>query len=130
MPRRKTGTLTELELRIMQVIWQHGEVAVAEIRDALDRQGKPLALPSIRTMLSILQDKGYVTRRADGRAHLYSAKVAREDAQKRILRDIVKRAFRGSAARLVAALVDADLVDDDELDDIKRLIDRREREVK
>ncbi len=126
MPRKKAPTLTELELRIMQIVWQHGEVSVQGVQEALEKQGKPLALPSIRTMLSILQDKGYVARRRDGRAHLYNAKVARGDAQKTILRDIVKRAFRGSAAGLVAALVEADLVGDDELDDIRRLIEERE----
>ncbi|MHC4714578.1 MAG: BlaI/MecI/CopY family transcriptional regulator [Planctomycetota bacterium] len=126
MPRKKTRTLTELELRIMQVVWQHGEVSVQGVQETLKKQGKPLALPSIRTMLSILQDKGYVARRRDGRAHLYTAKIARGDAQKRILRDIVKRAFRGSAAGLVAALVEADLVGDDELEDIRRLIEERE----
>jgi predicted transcriptional regulator len=126
MPRKKARTLTELELRIMQVVWQHGEISVQGVQEALKKQGKPLALPSIRTMLSILQDKGYVARRRDGRAHLYTAKIARGDAQKRILRDIVKRAFRGSAAGLVAALVEADLVGDDELEDIRRLIEERE----
>ncbi|MHC4714043.1 MAG: BlaI/MecI/CopY family transcriptional regulator [Planctomycetota bacterium] len=130
MPRKKTRTLTELELRIMQIVWQHGEVSVQGVQEVLRKQGKPLALPSIRTMLSILQDKGYVARRRDGRAHLYTAKIARGDAQKRILRDIVKRAFRGSAAGLVAALVEAELVGDDELEDIRRLIEEREGGVK
>ena len=98
MARRKTRTLTEVELEIMQVVWQRAEVSVGDLQQTLEGQGKPLALPSIRTMLSILQEKGYVTRRGQGRGHLYRAKVPRTEAEKRILRDIVKRAFRGSAA--------------------------------
>lgn len=128
MARRKARTLTEVELEIMQVIWQRQEVTVPDLQQALEEQGKPLALPSIRTMLSILLEKGYVARRGGGRRHLYRATVPREDAEKRILQDIVERAFRGSASQLVAALIDTDMLSDRELTDVKKLIGKREKE--
>jgi len=128
MARRKTRTLTEVELEIMQVLWQHGELSVPGLQQALEDQGKPLALPSIRTMLSILSDKGYVVRRGGGRGHLYRPAVPREDAQERILKDIVERAFRGSASQLVAALIDTDMLSERELSAVKRLIGKREKE--
>ena len=115
MPRRKSRTLTEVELEIMQVIWQRGEASVQEIQEALTKPAGAPALPTVRKMLSILQEKGYVARRAEGRGHLYRAKVPRDEAQEKILRDVVKRAFKGSAARLVAALVATDMLSENEL---------------
>ena len=125
MPRRKSRTLTEVELEIMQVIWQKGETSVQEIQEALTRPGGAPALPTVRKMLSILQDKGYVKRRAAGRGHQYRAAVERDRAQEKILRDIVKRAFRGSAARLVAALVETEMLSEKELARARQIIRER-----
>jgi len=131
MARRKTRTLTEVELEIMRVVWEKDETTVEEIRETLQRKGRTLAPSSIRKMLSILQDKGYVTRKpTSGRAFLYRAQVKSPQAHKRILKDIMQRAFDGSASTLVAALVNADMVSGAELAAIKRLISRREREGK
>ncbi len=124
MPRRKTKTLTELELDIMQIIWRRGEAAVQDIQDAFAASARPLALPSIRTMLAILQNKGYVTRRQDGRGFVYRAAVAKTEAEKRMLADLLHRAFKGSASSLVAALVNARMVSKNDLDKAKLLIER------
>lgn len=126
MARRKTRTLTELELEIMQVVWKQQEAAVEDIRRAFKAMGKPLALPSIRTMLGILQEKGYVTRRADGRRFVYRARVAQEAARESILKDLLDRAFDGSALDLVAALIDTRLVSKKDIDEVTRLIRRAE----
>ena len=130
MARRTSRTLTELELEIMQVVWEQGEVTVEGLIEAFGKAGRPLAPPSFRTMLGILQDKGYVTRRRTGigRTYAYRAVVSADQAQKRILKDIVARAFDGSALSLVAALVNTGLVSPRELEKIRRLIRRRERE--
>jgi BlaI family transcriptional regulator, penicillinase repressor len=127
MARRKTKTLTEVELGIMQVVWQRGEATVQEIQDALAVASKPLALPSIRTMLAILQDKGYVTRRQDGRGFVYRPAVEKAEAERRMLADLLDRAFKGSAASLVAALVNARMVSRKDLDEAKALIEKRWR---
>ncbi len=129
MARRKSRTLTQLELEIMLTIWGDDEVTVSDISDRLDEAGHPLALPSIRTMLSILQAKGYVKRRKEGRGHIYSAVVSGEQARKRILADIIERAFDGSASHLVTALVNARMVSKTELDKARRLIEEQEKET-
>ena len=130
MARRKSRTPTKLELDIMQAVWKDGETTVLAISDSLAKAGHPLALPSIRTMLLILQNKGYVKRRKEGRSHVYTPVVSAEQARKRILRDIIDRAFEGSACHLVAALVNGDLVSKGELDEARRLIEKREKEGK
>lgn len=128
MPRRKSRILTDLELVIMQIVWNNGEVLVEDIRQILEEQGHPLALPSIRTMLGILQDKGYLTRRKVGRGHAYKAIVPQEKAQKNIIKDLVNRAFDGSAMNLVAALLDTRMVSEKELSRVKNLIRQYEKE--
>ena len=130
MARRKTKTLTELELDIMQVIWQRKEATVQEIQDVFASSPRPLALPSIRTMLAILQDKGYVARRQEGKGFVYRATVKKSEAERRMLADLLERAFRGSAAGLVAALVNARMVSKNDLEKAKALIERGHREDK
>ena len=129
MPRRtkeKKDTLTELELAIMQVLWELGEGTVEDVRSALGRRGRPLAPSSIRTMLAILQEKQYVARRPLNRGFLYRPLISAEKARKRILRDIVQRAFEGSASALVAALMGTNMVSEKERARIKGLIEEQE----
>ncbi len=127
MPGRRRRPLTELELEIMQIVWKHGEVTVKDLFEALREAGRPLALPSIRTMLSILQDKGFVKRRPAGRGHAYRATVSAHEGRRRILKDIIERAFEGSASSLVTALVNGELVSEKEIEEVKHLIEQHER---
>ncbi|MCX7045946.1 MAG: BlaI/MecI/CopY family transcriptional regulator [Candidatus Sumerlaeota bacterium] len=130
MARRKSKTLTELELEIMRIVWKQGETSVEDVRLALDEAGAPLALPSIRTMFAILQEKGYLTRRAEGRHHLYRASVSEHEAQRNILKDVIERAFDGSALGLVAALIDARFVSKKDAAKARQLILQVERREK
>ncbi len=128
MRRKKSQPLTELELEIMRAVWSTPESSVEEIRAALENAGRPLALPSIRTMLGILLGKGYVARRPFGRAHRYRAKVSQAEARKGILQDILQRAFEGSALSMVAALLDTRMVSKRDVDEVKQLIREHEKE--
>ncbi len=130
MARRKAKTLTELELEIMNGVWNKEEAAVEDVSLAMAEAGKPLALPTIRTMFGILQDKGYLERRPRGRAFVYRAKVSREQARKSIVKVVVERAFEGSALGLVATLFNTRLVSRREVDEVKRLIRNYEGERK
>lgn len=127
MARRKSQTLTEVELEFMQVVWDAGEVTTEGVMETLRRQGRPLADGSVRKILSILRRKGYLKRRREGRGFVYWAAVPRERASRRMVTDLLKRAFDGSAAQMVAALMDGREVSDDELRQIKHLIDKHER---
>ena len=128
MARRKSRTLTEVELEFMKVVWEKGEVTTEDVLDALRSQGRELADGSVRKVLSILVAKGYVTRRRTGRAFLYRAKVQEGEANRSMLRDLLRRAFGGSAALMVAALLDTRAVRQEDIEEIKRLIAEREQE--
>jgi len=126
MPRKKSKTLTELELEIMQVLWERAETSIEELSAAFAARGRPLAESSFRKMLSILGDKGYVARRRIGRGFVYTAIIPAADAERSILRDVVERVFDGSAAGLVAALVRQGMVDENDLATARRAIRKRE----
>lgn len=106
----------------MQIIWKSEDVSVEFLKKRLAALGHPLALPSIRTMLAILQKKGYLERRLEGRAYVYNALIAAEEFQQGFVKDLLKRAFNGSAAGLVTALLNREIVNDKELSKIKKMI--------
>ena len=128
MGRRKARVLTDVELEFMRVLWDVGEAGTDDILKALRKSGKRVSDGTVRKMLAILMDKGYATRRPEGRGFVYRAKVPADRAGRNLVGDLLKRAFGGSAALMVAALLDARDVDDEDLAEIKRLIAEREKE--
>ncbi len=127
--KRDTKGLTELELQIMRSIWRSGDeahVSVEEIRDALEQEDRPLALPSVRTMVKILGKKGYLKRHKEGRKHLYTAVVSEEDGKQGILADVVEKAFDGSSLDLVASLLGSNMVREGDLEKVKSMLNQLE----
>ena len=127
MPRRKSRTFTEVELEFMQIVWELGEVTTEDVLEQLGRQGRKLSDGSVRKILSILVAKGYASRRRDGRGFRYRAEVPKGRADRSMVMDIVKRAFAGSPALMVAALLDSPNVGKGDLKKIKQLIAEREK---
>ena len=101
-------SLTRLELRIMQVIWKHGTSTVAAVQAELD---PPLAYTTVQTVLNILERKGKLKRRLEGRAFVYAAKVSEEKAVGQSLRDMIDRMFGGSSEELVMSLLKSRQID-------------------
>lgn len=126
MARAKSQTLTPLEMEIMKILWKAPGATVEAVQRELEAAGRPLALPSIRTMLAILQNKDYLRREAEGRTFHYHPTVSGEEARGSILKEVVDRAFDGSALGLVAALLDRKLVSKKELRQVKDLLARHE----
>ena len=128
MGRRKSSTFTEVELEFMQVIWAAGEVTTDHVLEVLKGRGRNLSDGSIRKILSILVQKGHLTRRREGRAFLYKPKIRKGQANRKMVQDLVKRAFGGSTALMVAALFDSNPLNERDLKEIKRLIAKHEKE--
>jgi len=123
MPRKKTTTITDRELTFMNIIWENGEVTPDDILKELELHGTAISSGSIRNILSIMMDKGYIERRQEGKAFLYRAKVKKTEAGQSMLRYLLEKAFDGSESQVVAALFDHGRIPKNELDAIKRLID-------
>ena len=127
MARRESGTLTEVELEFMRVLWDRGEATSEEVLQALGADGRPLADGTVRKMLGILLRKGYLSRRREGRAFIYRPRVDERNARRDMARDLLRRAFEGKASLLVASLVDGRSLRKGELDAIRRLLDAQEK---
>ena len=121
MPPKRSITLTEAELRLMKLLWVRGESAVAQLVEAVSDQA-PLAYTSVLTTLRILERKGYVTHRQEGRAFLYSPCVAEREAGSSAVRHLIQRFFGNSRERLLLSLLDNGDVTPDELKRLKELI--------
>ena len=123
MPRKTSQTLTEAELRIMQVLWQKGPGTVQQILDILP--GTPaLAYNTVLTTIRILERKGYVEHSKDGRAHVYNPLVAEEEASRSEIRHLVNRFFRNSHEDLVLNILEDRGIDAKELDRLRRMLER------
>ena len=122
MARRKSPTLTEVELELMDVLWTKGSATVGEIVEALPEER--LAYSSVLTMMRILEQKGYVTLEKESRAFIYRPLVDRQQAQKNVLGYLLKRFFNNSPELLVVNLLEHEEVGSDEIKRLKRLIEK------
>jgi predicted transcriptional regulator len=104
MPPKRSNTLTEAELRLMKILWVRGESAVSDLVAAIP-ESAALAYNSVLTTVRILERKGYVQHRQVGRAFLYSACVAEDDAGQSEIRHMLQRFFGNSRERLLLSLL-------------------------
>jgi len=121
LPRKQSPTLTEAELRLMEVLWEKGPASVHQLLEALPER-PALAYNSVLTTIRILEKKGYVQHTKDGRAHIYTPLVAREEASRFEIRNLVNRFFKSSHELLVLNLLEDKKLDDEELQRVKALI--------
>lgn len=104
MARRKSPTLTEAELRLMDVLWLRADATVSDVVAALG--DPPLAYNTVLTTLRILERKGYVKHRESGRAFVYAARVGRDEARTSVIDYVVSRFFDNSPHALMLNLLD------------------------
>jgi len=113
---------TEGELAILRVLWSHnGPMTVREVHEVLSR-GKDTAYTTVLKMLTIMSEKGLVRRDESERSHTYLAVHAEPVVQSSLLKDLMRRAFSGSALKLVQRALDDDSASPKELEAISKLI--------
>ena len=123
MSRTKSATLTEAELRIMNVLWDEGSATVHEVLQGLSSE-PPLAYNTVLTFIRILEKKGYVKHVKDKRAHVYMPKVDRKDATRFEVRHLVSRFFGNSDELLVLNILEEKSIDAEELERVRELLER------
>jgi predicted transcriptional regulator len=121
MPPKKSNTLTEAELRLMKILWQRGESAVSDLVAAMP-DGEALAYNSVLTTIRILEQKGYVQHRQEGRAFVYQPCVAEHEASRSEVRHILNRFFGNSRERLLLSLLGDEEITQEELKRLKEAI--------
>lgn len=124
MARRRSSTLTEAELRLMEVLWAKGQATVAEVTASLPPP--PIAYNSVLTTMRILERKGYVAHEEAGRAFVYRAVVARDEAAHSAVGHLLTRFFDNSAGSLALRLIASERPSKDELSRLRALIDQYE----
>jgi predicted transcriptional regulator len=121
MPPKKSITLTEAELRLMKILWQRGESAVTDLVAAMP-EGETLAYNSVLTTVRILEQKGYVDHRQDGRAFVYRPCVQEHEASRSEVRHVLNRFFGNSRERLLLSLLGDEEISPAELQRLKDAI--------
>jgi BlaI family penicillinase repressor len=118
-----TNPLTTGELDVIRILWEHGELKPAQIQSRFPR---PIKNAALRSYLSILLEKGHVTRRQVGKAYFYKAKTKRESAFFRTLKEIINSYCEGSPQALLMALIKSERLSEAELLRLKRLAEEEE----
>jgi predicted transcriptional regulator len=121
MPPKKSSTLTEAELRLMRILWRRGESAVTDLVAAMP-EGEPLAYNSVLTTIRILEQKGYVEHRQEGRAFVYWPCVAEEEASRSEVRHVLNRFFGNSREQLLLSLLGDEEISTEELQRLRAAI--------
>jgi BlaI family transcriptional regulator, penicillinase repressor len=117
--------LTELQLAIMRVIWDKGEATVQDIWEAL-HSDRGLAQTTVATMLSRLERRGVVTRRAEARQYRYRAAVTEQEVQHSMVGELTERLFDGDITALMQHLLAGEDISPGDLAKIRDMIDRVE----
>ena len=126
MPDSTLPRPTDAELEILKVLWRRGPCTVREVFDSLS-ESKQTGYTTVLKLMQIMAEKGLVRRDESERAHRYEAALAEEETQRQLVGDLLRRAFDGSAKRLVMQALSAERASAGELEEIRRLLDRLER---
>jgi predicted transcriptional regulator len=123
--RRRRSRPTDAELEILGVLWERGPSTVREVHDVLNRT-HATGYTTVLKFLQIMTDKGLVLRDESRPAHVYRPRLAEEETQEEIVRDVLRRAFGGSAYKLVMQALAEGESSPEELARIRELLDELE----
>jgi predicted transcriptional regulator len=123
--RQPSPTLTPHELEIMKAVWSRGHATVRDVYEAILEERK-VAYTTVMTMMNVLEKKGHLRKKADGRSFLYRPTRPQRQVVSSMVREFVERVFGGSAGPLLAHLVDEERLTPEELESLaKRIKEKR-----
>ena len=121
MPKPARAPLSELENKVMRIVWLEGQATAERVREALaDRDD--LKDSTVRTILRRLEEKGYVTHRTEGRAYVYRPAVAQRSVAAEAVRSIIQRLCNGSVEDLLLGMIDREVVSPDALQQLAQRV--------
>jgi BlaI family transcriptional regulator, penicillinase repressor len=116
---------TDAELAILRVLWERGPSTVRQVHEVIVARVGPTAYTTALKLLQIMTEKGLVRRDDTDRTHVFTPRLSEEQTQRQLVRDLLERAFGGSASKLVMQALNAKRATDEELGEIHRLIEAR-----
>lgn len=128
MKNKETVRPTEGELEILAVLWERGSATVREVYEAISAT-RPMVYTGVLKLMQIMADKALVVRDESARAHVYRPAVAKEDTERRFVRELSQRLFAGSAAQLALRALEMDPASKEELAEIRKLLARKRQEA-
>jgi len=117
MPRHPSDSFTEREAQIMEILWQQGAATADQIRQKLPDDPHD---STVRTLLRILETKGYIRHAARGKAYVYRPAIRKASAERKAVLGVIKRFFGGSAEALVLRLIEDEHVTPEQLEHLKK----------
>jgi predicted transcriptional regulator len=129
MSKSEAPRPTDAELAILRVLWERGPSTVRQVHEVLGTRERATAYTTALKLLQIMTEKGLVRRDDSDRTHIYHPRLTQEQTQRQLVRDLLDRAFGGSASKLVMQALNARRATAEELGEIRKLIDAS-REVR
>lgn len=126
MPEAELPRPTDAELEILKVLWRRGPSTVREVFETLG-ESKTTGYTTVLKTMQIMAEKGLVVRDESERAHRYEPAAPEDETQRRLVGDLLRKAFDGSAKNLVLQALSTERASASELDEIRRLLDELER---
>lgn len=127
MNRKSVDRLGKLQREVMEIVWKAGEASVHSVIERMPRRKKP-AYTTILTVMQNLESAGWLTHRQEGRSYVYQPTVSREDLAWGSIRQSVRNLFKGDVRAFVQHLIQEETLSDDDLTELRKLIDRRRKE--
>ena len=124
----KKGRPTEAEVEILAVLWERGSATVREVYEAISAS-RPMVYTGVLKLMQIMADKRLVIRDESARAHVYRAAVAKEETERRFVRELSQRLFAGSAAQLALRALEIEPASKEQLAEIRKLLAQKRREA-
>lgn len=115
--------LTEVELELMTILWRLAEGSVADVIQGLSKN-RDLVYTSVSTILRILEQKGVLTTRKEGRGHIYIPSLLKSDYEAKVVRHVVERVFDGAPVAMVRQLIGTGTLNAQDLKELTELIQR------
>jgi len=123
--RKPLNPLGETEMEILNHVWELSEASVSDVRERI-LDYREIAYTTVMTIMKNLADKNYLKYRKEGLSYIYSASVKPEDVKSGLVNHLVNKVFQGSPKNLVQTLVQSENLSDEELREIKKMIDKLE----
>ena len=129
MGKASLDSLGELQRAVLEIVWERGEASVHDVLRQLDRR-KKLAYTTALTVLQKLEKAGWLEHRSEGKSYIYTPAVSREQAGAGSVRGFLSRVFEGDAVAMFQHLIRESDLSDDELRELRRMIDEKRKERK
>jgi predicted transcriptional regulator len=127
MKKKPLDSLGELQRTVLETVWELGEANVHQVRESLAKE-KKLAYTTVLSAMQKLEKAGWLKHRAEGKSYVYFATQSRDQAGAGSLRGFLKRVYEGDALSMFQHLIQESHLNADELGELKRLIEQKEKE--